>query len=73
MRRNPMSCSSVQSRIGLVISSKPPALDAAETVHAPGRAQLLVLDLLDKLRRVYTLAKRVAKEFVPKAVASEAA
>jgi hypothetical protein len=32
----------------------------------------LELDLLDKLRRIYTLAKRVAKDFVPEEVASKA-
>ena len=31
----------------------------------------LELELLDKLRRIYTLAKRVAKDFVPKEVASK--
>ena len=36
-------------------------------------AQLrLELELLDKLRRIYTLAKRVAKDFVPEEVASKA-
>ncbi len=32
----------------------------------------LELELLDKLRRIYTLAKRVAKDFVPKEVATKA-
>jgi phosphate:Na+ symporter len=32
----------------------------------------LELNLLDKLRRIYTLAKRVAKDFVPQEVASKA-
>jgi phosphate:Na+ symporter len=32
----------------------------------------LELELLDKLRRIYTLAKRVAKEFLPKEIASKA-
>ncbi|MCU7845129.1 MAG: Na/Pi cotransporter family protein [Candidatus Thiodiazotropha sp. (ex Monitilora ramsayi)] len=36
-------------------------------------AQLrLELELLDKLRRIYTLAKRVAKDFVPEEVANKA-
>jgi DNA transposition AAA+ family ATPase len=35
-------------------------------------ARHLDLDKLDKLRRIYTLAKRVAKDFVPGEVASKA-
>jgi hypothetical protein len=30
------------------------------------------LELLDNLRRIYTLAKRVARDFVPEEVASKA-
>ncbi len=33
----------------------------------------LEMELLDKLRRIYTLAKRVAKTFVPEEVAASAA
>ena len=32
----------------------------------------LELELLDKLRQMYTLTKRIAKEFVPEEVASKA-
>jgi hypothetical protein len=30
------------------------------------------MELLEHLRRIYTLAKRVARDFVPKEVASDA-
>jgi phosphate:Na+ symporter len=32
----------------------------------------LEMELLEHLRRIYTLAKRVARDFVPKEVASDA-
>ena len=42
--------------------------------RAEGRLELvrLELELLDRLRRIYTLAKRVAKDFVPREVAVKA-
>ena len=41
-----------------------------ETRH--GYLVRMELELLDNLRRIYTLAKRVAKDFVPEEVASKA-
>jgi phosphate:Na+ symporter len=43
-------------------------------VREPQHLALLQLEMeiLDHLRRIYTLAKRVAKEFVPEEVASNA-
>jgi phosphate:Na+ symporter len=43
-------------------------------IQEPGRLNLvrLEMELLDKLRSIYTLAKRVAKDFVPSEVASKA-
>lgn len=43
-------------------------------IQEPGRLELvrLEMELLDKLRGIYTLAKRVAKDFVPNEVASKA-
>ena len=32
----------------------------------------LQMELLDKLRQIYTLAKRVAKDFVPQEIAAKA-
>ena len=43
-------------------------------IQEPGRLNLvrLEMELLDNLRSIYTLAKRIAKEFVPSEVASKA-